>query len=215
MGLRELKATRTRQRMTDVALELFLSNGFDETTMEQIAERAEVGTTTLYRYFPTKDQLLLDPLVEAIDLAPHLRSRPVDEPLAESLAAAMVSAAAAFDGAGPRIAELRRLVDTAPVARARLWDRVRTLREDLEAVIADRMGRSADDLSVRATAGLALDLFHLVDRDRDATRTRTREQMLAGLLGDLPSSTLVVPVLPHPAAEPDDDAQSIMSANRL
>ncbi len=203
--------------MTDVALELFLSNGFDETTMEQIAERAEVGTTTLYRYFPTKDQLLLDPLVEAIDLAPHLRSRPVDEPLAESLAAAMVSAAAAFDGAGPRIAELRRLVDTAPVARARLWDRVRTLREDLEAVIADRMGRSADDLSVRATAGLALDLFHLVDRDRDATRTRTRtrEQMLAGLLGDLPSSTLVVPVLPHPAAEPDDDAQSIMSANRL
>ena len=80
-------------------------------------------------------------------------------------------------------------------------------------MIADRMGRSADDLSVRATAGLALDLFHLVDRDRDATRTR--EQMLAGLLGDLPSSTLVVPVLPHPAAEPDDDAQSIMSANRL
>jgi AcrR family transcriptional regulator len=191
MGLRELKAARTRQRMTDVALELFLRNGFDETTMEQIAERAEVGTTTLYRYFPTKDQLLLDPLVEAIDLAPHLRSRPVDEPLPESLAAAMVSAAAAFDGAGPRIAEIRRLVDTAPVARARLWDRVRTLREGLEAVIADRMDRSPDELSVRATAGLVLDLFHLVDRDPDDHRTR--EQTLAGLLSELPSSTLVVP----------------------
>jgi AcrR family transcriptional regulator len=191
MGLRELKAARTRQRMTDVALELFLRNGFDETTMEQIAERAEVGTTTLYRYFPTKDQLLLDPLVEAIDLAPHLHGRPVDEPLAESLAAAMLSAAAAFDGAGTRIAEIRRLVDTAPVARARLWDRVRTLREGLEAVIADRMDRSPDELSVRATAGLVLDLFHLVDRDPDDHRTR--EQTLAGLLSELPSSTLVVP----------------------
>jgi AcrR family transcriptional regulator len=191
MGLRELKAARTRQRMTDVALELFLRNGFDETTMEQIAERAEVGTTTLYRYFPTKDQLLLDPLVEAIDLAPHLRGRPVDEPLAESLAAAMLSAAAAFDGAGTRIAEIRRLVDTAPVARARLWDRVRTLREGLEAVVADRMDRSPDELSVRATAGLVLDLFHLVDRDPDDHRTR--EQTLAGLLSELPSSTLVVP----------------------
>lgn len=196
MGLRELKATRTRQRMTDVALDLFLRDGFDETTMEQIAEAAEVGTTTLYRYFPTKDQLLLDPLVEAIDLAPHLRDRPRDEPLAESLAAALLSAAAAFDGAGTRLTQMRRLVDTAPVARARLWDRVRTLREDLEVVIADRWGRSPTALSVRATAGLTLDLFHVVDRDTDDTRTRA--EVMAGLLGELPSSAIVVPALPEP-----------------
>lgn len=196
MGLRELKATRTRQRMTDVALELFLRDGFDETTMEQIAEAAEVGTTTLYRYFPTKDQLLLDPLVEAIDLAPHLRDRPRDEPLAESLAAALLSAAAAFDGAGTRLTQMRRLVDTAPVARARLWDRVRTLREDLEVVIADRWGRSPTALSVRATAGLTLDLFHVVDRDTDDTRTRA--EVMAGLLSELPSSAIVVPALPEP-----------------
>lgn len=193
MGLRELKATRTRQRMTDVALELFLRDGFDETTMEQIAEAAEVGTTTLYRYFPTKDQLLLDPLVEAIDLAPHLRDRPRDEPLEESLAAALLAAAAAFDGAGTRLTQMRRLVDTAPVARARLWDRVRTLREDLEIVIADRMGRSPTTLSVRATAGLTLDLFHVVDREEDDTRTRT--EAMANLLGELPTSALVVPAL--------------------
>ncbi len=186
--------------MTDVALELFLRDGFDETTMEQIAEAAEVGTTTLYRYFSTKDQLLLDPLVEAINLAPHLRSRPADEPLAQSLAAALLAAAAAFDGAGPRIAEMRRLVDTAPVARARLWDRVRTLREDLETAIAERMDRSPNELAVRVTAGLTLDLFHLVDRDPDDTRTR--EQTLAGLLSVLPSSTVVVPELPQTPAEP-------------
>ena len=100
MGLRERKAARSRQTMTDVALELFLRDGFEETTMEQIAERAEVGTTTLYRYFPTKDQLLLDPLVEAIDPAPYLRARPADERLEISLGEALLAAAAAFDDAG-------------------------------------------------------------------------------------------------------------------
>ncbi|HEY5979395.1 MAG TPA: helix-turn-helix domain-containing protein [Microlunatus sp.] len=198
MGLREVKTARTRRRMTEVALELFLRDGFDQTTMEQIAEHAEVGTTTLYRYFPTKDQLLLDPLVEAIDPAPHLRDRPADEPLEVSLAAALLSAAAAFDGAGTRLAEMRRLVDTAPVARARLWDRVLTLREDLEAVIGDRMARDPGELSVRATAGLMLDLFHLVDRDAD--ETRTREEVMAGLLSELPSSTVVIPTLSNPAS---------------
>ena len=191
MGLRELKATRTRQRMTDVALELFLRDGFDETTMEQIAERAEVGTTTLYRYFPTKDQLLLDPLVEAIDPAPYLRARPTDELLEISLGEALLAAAAAFDDAGSRIAEMRRLVDAAAVPRAKLWDRFRTLREDLENVIADRMGRDAGDLSVRATAGLMLDLFHMLDRGTDGERTR--REVMADLLRDQPTSTIVVP----------------------
>ena len=153
MGLRERKAARSRQTMMDVALELFLRDGFEETTMEQIAERAEVGTTTLYRYFPTKDQLLLDPLVEAIDPAPYLRARPADERLEISLGEALLAAAAAFDDAGSRISEMRRLVDAAAVPRAKLWDRFRTLREDLEKVIADRMGRDADDLSVRVDGG--------------------------------------------------------------
>ena len=191
MGLREMKAARSRQTMITVALELFLRDGFEETTMEQIAERAEVGTTTLYRYFPTKDQLLLDPLVEAIDPAPYLRARPTDELLEISLGEALLAAAAAFDDAGSRIAEMRRLVDAAAVPRAKLWDRFRTLREDLENVIADRMGRDAGDLSVRATAGLMLDLFHMLDRGTDGERTR--REVMADLLRDLPTSTIVVP----------------------
>jgi AcrR family transcriptional regulator len=191
MGLREMKAARSRQTMMDVALELFLRDGFDETTMEQIAERAEVGTTTLYRYFPSKDQLLLDPLVEALDPSPYLRARPTDERLEISLGEALIAAAAAFDDAGTYIAEMRRLVDAAAVPRAKLWDRLRTLREDLENVIAERMGRDADDLSVRATAGLMLDLFHLLDRGTEDDRTR-REVMI-DLLRDLPTSTILIP----------------------
>ena len=192
--------------MTDVALELFLRDGFEETTMEQIAERAEVGTTTLYRYFPTKDQLLLDPLVEAMDPTPHLRGRPTDERLEVSLGEALLAAAASFDDAGRRIAEMRRLVDAAAVPRAKLWDRLRTLREDLEKVIAERMGRDAGDLSVRVTAGLMLDLFHQLDRSPDDERKR--RDVMVELLRDLPASTLVLPrPLDARTLEPDAGAR--------
>src|SRR5690606_3901671 len=81
MGLRERKVERTRTALATAAIELFLAEGYEATTMEQIAERAELGSSTLYRHFPTKDLLLLDWFVRRFDLAAALRERPDDEPL--------------------------------------------------------------------------------------------------------------------------------------
>jgi AcrR family transcriptional regulator len=198
MGLREMKAARSRQQMADVAIDLFLRDGYDETTMEQIAEQAEVGTTTLYRYYPTKDQLLLDPLIEAIDPTPHLRARPAQEPLDVALGEAMLAAASAFDGADDRIVELRRLVDATAVVRAKLWDRYQTVRQELEAVIADRAGSAPTDLSVRASAGLVLAVMELVDRARlQGSDPRTHREVVSELLDELSRTEIVVPHLPR------------------
>jgi AcrR family transcriptional regulator len=60
MGLREVKRERTRRLIADKAFELFSDNGFGRTTVEQIAAAAEVGPSTLYRYFPTKEGLVLE-----------------------------------------------------------------------------------------------------------------------------------------------------------
>jgi AcrR family transcriptional regulator len=60
MGLRELKRERTRRLIADKAFELFTDHGFGRTTVEQIAAAAEVGPSTLYRYFPTKETLVLE-----------------------------------------------------------------------------------------------------------------------------------------------------------
>ena len=60
MGLREKKEEKTRKRIVDEALLLFKHNGYEPTTMEAIAEAAEVSRATLYRYFPSKDLVLLD-----------------------------------------------------------------------------------------------------------------------------------------------------------
>ncbi len=189
-----MKAARTRKQMEDAAFELFRRDGYDMTTMEQIAERAEVGTTTLYRYFPTKDQLLLDPLLEAVNPVPHLRARPEDEPLPEAMGAALLSSAAAFDGADERIVELRRLVDAASSVRAKLWDRYQALRDDLELTIAHRMGRPSSDVCVRVTAGMMLDIFQMSDRQDRGSRSRV--EIVTGLLRELPTLDLIVPRLP-------------------
>jgi AcrR family transcriptional regulator len=57
-GLRSRKKARTRLAIEDVALTLFAEQGYEATTIEQIAERAEISTTTFFRYFPSKADLV-------------------------------------------------------------------------------------------------------------------------------------------------------------
>lgn len=57
-GLRERKKLRTRSTLVDVAAELCLRQGYDNTTVEQIAATAEVSPRTFSRYFPTKDAVI-------------------------------------------------------------------------------------------------------------------------------------------------------------
>ena len=57
-GLRSLKKHKTRLAIRDAALELFADQGFEGTTVDQIAARAEVSTATLFRYFKTKSDVV-------------------------------------------------------------------------------------------------------------------------------------------------------------
>jgi AcrR family transcriptional regulator len=67
LGLRERKKIKTRQAIRREAFRLFDANGYAATTVEQIAEAAEVSPSTFFRYFPSKESLLLaddlDPLI--------------------------------------------------------------------------------------------------------------------------------------------------------
>lgn len=68
--LRERNRQRTHERIVKAAAELFHEYGYDGTTMDEIAERAEVSRATLFNYFPTKDSLLV-PFLEEV-LAVHV-----------------------------------------------------------------------------------------------------------------------------------------------
>ena len=80
MGLREINAARTRELIVDGALELFFERGYDATTMEDIAGHVGIGISTLYRYFPTKDQLATAPIGDPGLMARELAADPRRSP---------------------------------------------------------------------------------------------------------------------------------------
>jgi len=95
--LRDRKKDATRQLIEDVAWDLFSTQGFDATTVQQIADRANVAPRTFFRYFPTKEAVLypeLDGLLSR--LAETFAERPRDEP-------ALVAMLNAFDAVNGEI----------------------------------------------------------------------------------------------------------------
>src|SRR6266496_294907 len=76
-GLRERKKQRTRDTISKVALELFAKRGYEQTTIAEIADAAEVSPRTIFAYFPSKEDILFCDLPEMEErLAQALRERP-------------------------------------------------------------------------------------------------------------------------------------------
>jgi AcrR family transcriptional regulator len=76
-GLRERKKQKTRETIIKVALELFAEQGYEHTTIAEIADAAEVSPRTIFAYFPSKEDILFYDLPELQErLAQALRERP-------------------------------------------------------------------------------------------------------------------------------------------
>nr|WP_157233880.1 TetR family transcriptional regulator [Kibdelosporangium phytohabitans] len=110
---------RTRRLIADKAFELFIEQGFDRTTIEQIAAAAEVGPRTLYRYFPTKETLIVT-FVEAhlFGAVDRLRAQPDDMPVDEALYALIDSVLTTTAFNGPRVLAAYELAERTPSVRA-------------------------------------------------------------------------------------------------
>jgi len=87
-GLRERKKQRTRQTVVDRATQLFVDQGYGETTLAEIAEAAEISPSTFFNYFASKSDIVFGLLDAAIESA---RGRIVDRPAEESASDAVLS----------------------------------------------------------------------------------------------------------------------------
>lgn len=196
LGLREKKSARSRQLMISVALDLFMKHGYENTTMEKIAEVAEVGTSTLYRYFPSKDLLILDRIIGMMNLGERLRKRPDNEALDIALGQVLVSVAREADDPAMRMNEIRQIVDKSTDLRVRFWDYALTIRSDLEAALAERMDRPMIDWSVRATAAIMLDILQMTDEIcKERNYKNTSSQIVREIVDGLSPHQLVFPVI--------------------
>jgi AcrR family transcriptional regulator len=152
-GLRERKKARTRASLREHALRLFRENGYEKTTVEQIAAAAEVSPSTFFRYFPTKEDLVLQDDMDTRMFAALERQPPGLSPIA-AVRAATRQVFGSYTAADLDILrETTRLTMTVPEVRARALDEfARTIGVFADAV-AKRTGRRADDLAVRTVAG--------------------------------------------------------------
>src|ERR1700694_4306632 len=79
-GVRERKKLKTRESIQRTALRLFEKQGYEETTIEQIAAAAEISPSTFFNYFPTKEDVVLYDAYAPVAIRMFLE-RPKDEPL--------------------------------------------------------------------------------------------------------------------------------------
>ena len=85
-GLRQRKKDSSRRAIEDAAWELFAEQGYDDTSINDIADRANVAPRTFFRYFPTKEAVLYPQFEELLRLVrEEFRKRPADEPVINSL----------------------------------------------------------------------------------------------------------------------------------
>jgi AcrR family transcriptional regulator len=97
IGLRERKKARTREALQEAAMARFARQGFEGTTVEEIAEACEVSPRTFFRYFPTKEDVLFaDAAVRRERLLAVIAERPAGEPAFVALCAAMRTLAADY-----------------------------------------------------------------------------------------------------------------------
>ncbi|MGI5457419.1 TetR/AcrR family transcriptional regulator [Streptomyces sp. CA-249302] len=152
LGLRERKKIKTRETIRAATYALIKEQGYDATTIEQIADRAEVSPSTVFRYFPTKEDIVLtdeyDPL-----MAEELRGRPAGEPWMESVRHVMHLAIEANNREDPEVARLRaHLAVQVPAVRSRMVESMSATGRLLREAIGERHGLDPDSLAVRVYA---------------------------------------------------------------
>lgn len=153
LGLRERKKARTRAAIRDHAMRLFREQGYAETTVDQIADAAEVSPSTFFRYFPTKEDVILgdefDPLiVEAF------RAQPLDLTPIQAVRAALKQVFADMPAdAKLRDRERHELIRNVPELRIAILDEYTSSFRLLASLVAERLGREQTDLRVRVFSG--------------------------------------------------------------
>lgn len=112
LGRRERRVAETRRAIAQAAKELFEEQGYGETTIDQIADRADVATRTLFRYFASKEALLFADFDEwRCQLVADLEARPVGEHPLSSVAIALAQAVARVEELRPQIERAMRLAE--------------------------------------------------------------------------------------------------------
>ncbi|MFD0886500.1 TetR/AcrR family transcriptional regulator, partial [Streptosporangium algeriense] len=155
-GLRETKKQETRQLISDHATRLFIAQGFEQTTIAEIAAVARVAKKTVTNYFPHKEDLALDHQEQfAASLADVVAGRHPGESALAALRRAFLDAVAAQDPvAGFSGRQFARMIADSPTLSVCLRGLHDRREHHLARALAEATGAQPDDITVQTAAGL-------------------------------------------------------------
>ncbi|QFZ20278.1 TetR/AcrR family transcriptional regulator [Saccharothrix syringae] len=178
VGRRERKKAATRQAIADAALRLFLERGYDQVGIRDVADLADVSTTTVFKHFSGKEALVFDEEEDReAELVAAVRGRADGQGVLDALRRHVLDTWLPV-AAHPRAAEFVALVDSTPALREyaeRMWTRH---TDSLAAAIAGEFGVDHDDLACAALARFVLQIPAL-------TRNRPDREAAVGQVFDI------------------------------
>jgi AcrR family transcriptional regulator len=156
MALRERKKLRTREAISTAAIELFVEHGFDQVSITQVAEAADVSRRTLFAYFPTKEDLVVHRFADHEDEpARVVRARPADQSPLVALHTHFIERLRAHDPFTgltdlPQVLDLYRLLRSTPALMARMLQFNETSERELASALHETAG--TPELTARLAA---------------------------------------------------------------
>ncbi|MBP2705231.1 TetR family transcriptional regulator [Microbispora sp. RL4-1S] len=191
MGLRERKKERTKTALLDAGIDLFLSQGYEATTVDQIAAEVDVSTRTFFRYFSSKEEVALClPAEEQEAFLAALAERPESESpftaLVRTGRARLALLRELDETDASRLLKVQRLIQTTPALVASRMRLIVHNERRLLAEVARRQGRCPADLRAQLVVSvfLAMTMACYGDCPQDPAALAGRYESLLALAED-------------------------------
>lgn len=186
-GLRERKKQQTRAALQDAALRLFSEKGYDNTTVEEIADAADVSYRTFFRYFASKEEVLEADFTDLFERMSVALSARGDTPLFDTLMAVGVEMASEFEARAEFVLGRDRLVLATPVLAARVLLLQAGMHARLYDLVAGELAvEGEDEVQVRLVMGAVHGVFDAaVAVWMEAAGTRSLVALFEDAIGQL------------------------------
>lgn len=183
-GARELARRAMTTQIAEMAVELFVERGYDATTVDDICEVAGISRTSFFRYFRSKEDVLMRDFADLGDLLlAALEARPGDEPSWPALRHAIGSLTARYDADGARTRRALKLVIETPTLGAFHQDKLTRWVGRLRPEIARRLGADPQDRTDPVPDALISAAFACLDAALAAWVAAEGAEELGALLG--------------------------------
>lgn len=175
LGLRERKKLKTRETIRREAFRLIDENGWVNTTVEQIAEAAEVSPSTFFRYFPSKESVLMADDMDPLLMAEFAKQPAELSPLTAFCRAAEATFEAMSDDQWEFERTRQRLIFSIPELQSAYYEEYRRTIRVITEALGQRLGRDPDDFELKVFAGaLTGAMMGVADRNPMSVETIRR-----------------------------------------